>query len=80
MLRPRCGVLAAGLSLLDLGCAAIVDFPDDPQLVTEAELGSEPPRSCLFAAEGSAQANAESAHTPRRCSCIGSSRVALTIT
>jgi len=53
--------LAAGLSLLDLGCAAIVDFPDDPQLVTQEELSSEPPRSCLFAAEGSAQANTETA-------------------
>ncbi|MEO8184284.1 MAG: hypothetical protein ABI895_36145 [Deltaproteobacteria bacterium] len=46
MLRRHWGALAAGLSSLDLGCAAIIDFPDDPQLFTQAELSPEPPRGC----------------------------------
>lgn len=41
----RFGLLA--LALGEIGCAEIVDFPEDPQLVTQTALSSEPGWSCL---------------------------------
>lgn len=35
------------LALGEIGCAAIVDFPEDPQLVTQTALSSEPGWGCL---------------------------------
>jgi hypothetical protein len=35
------------LAPLGLGCAALVDFPDDPQLVTQAALTANPAWQCL---------------------------------
>jgi hypothetical protein len=47
-MRARClTAVGVGLALHALGCAAIVDFPDDPQLVTHAELPDDPGWGCL---------------------------------
>jgi len=61
MLR-RCDWLGAVvLSPVALGCAAIVDFPDAPELVTQAELSPEPARGCLPDPSRPATASAETA-------------------
>lgn len=37
----------AGLSLVQLGCAALIEFPEDPQLFPAAELGPQTAFDCL---------------------------------
>jgi hypothetical protein len=57
----RCTGFAACLSLIDLGCAAIVDFPEDPQLVPASELAPSEARHCLLDLDANATASAQTA-------------------
>jgi hypothetical protein len=61
MRRGSTSRVAVWLSLLDVGCAALVDFPDDPELVSQAELAPVPARHCPATPERSPTASAETA-------------------
>jgi hypothetical protein len=60
-MRLSWSACGAGLCWLGLGCAAIVDFPDDPQLFPPTELDTDTEFRCLNAI-GSPTVNAPTAH------------------
>lgn len=47
MMRRWWSARGASLALLQLGCAALIDFPEDPQLFPEEPLGPETTFDCL---------------------------------
>lgn len=78
-MRRTEGTVAMAFALLGAGCAAIVDFPEDPQLVVQAALTAEPRWSCLAAPSPPPEPSAPTARV-RAMACDALRNCAVTVT